>query len=81
MGYIRLDQHVAAPIEMVFDHARRADRLPAWNPFFVRVADGGSPVQHAGEQFAVEMRILGRRLTADSRSTGSNRTGSFRCER
>ncbi len=65
MGHVTAQQHVAAPIETVFDAMLRVDRLPESNPFFHKVISGPSDVAGVGNHFVTEMRVLGRAFESE----------------
>lgn len=65
MGHVTAHQHIAAPIETVFDAMLRLDRLPDSNPFFHKVISGPPDVAGVGNHFVTEMRVVGRAFESD----------------
>lgn len=73
MGHVTYRHHIKAPIDLVFDHCLRADRLPESNTFFTEVHGITGPLARVGDHFSTTMKILGRPITGEVKVTALDR--------
>jgi hypothetical protein len=59
MGHARMQGHVEAPIEQVFDYAVDFNRTAEWNVSIVEM-EPRPPLAAVGDRFAGKMKLLGR---------------------
>jgi uncharacterized membrane protein len=72
MGKVRIQAHVEAPIEAVFDYSADISHAPEWNVMTIDMA-GDAPLSKVGDRFTGTMKFLGRTYTGEGEVTAFER--------
>lgn len=76
MGHARMQGHVEAPIEQVFDYAVDFNRTAEWNVSVVEMKPG-TPLAKVGDRFSGKMKMLGRVHDGEGEVTAIERPRMF----
>ena len=76
MGRARMQGHVDAPIEQVFDYGVDFSRTAEWNVMIVEM-EPLPPLAKVGDRFKGKMKLLGRIYEGDGEVTAFDRPSMF----
>jgi uncharacterized membrane protein len=72
MGQVKMQAHVEAPIDQVFDYAADVNRWAEWNVSVVEMTPG-APLAAIGDRFAGKNKFMGRVEDIEGRVTSLDR--------
>ena len=77
MGNVRLNEHIDAPIDHVWDINASCERLPEWNVNVVEVKDCQGRLDRVGARTTTVTRVFGRRIEGSQETTKADKPHAF----
>ena len=77
MGHARLNEHIDAPIDHVWELNASCERLPEWNVNVVEVKDCQGRLDRVGAIATTVVRVFGRRIEGTQETTKADKPHAF----
>jgi uncharacterized protein YndB with AHSA1/START domain len=77
MRHLRIQQHLDAPIEHVWDLNASCERLPEWNVNVIEVKDCPDRLDRVGAKVTTISQLMGRKIEGQQETTRAERPHVF----
>ena len=77
MGHVRLNEHIDAPIDHVWEIYASCERLPEWDMSIVEVKDCPDRLDRVGARVTTVARVFGRRIEGFRETTKVDKPRDF----
>jgi len=77
MGHVRLNEHINAPIDQVWELNASCERLPEWNVNLVEVRDCQGRLDRVGARATTVTRVFGRRIEGSQETTRADKPHAY----
>jgi carbon monoxide dehydrogenase subunit G len=73
MRHLRIQEHIEAPIEHVWDLNASCERIPEWNVSVIEVKDCSGRLDQVGAKATTVAQVMGRRIEGQQETTRADR--------
>jgi len=77
MGHVRLNEHINAPIDHVWDINVSCEHLPEWNVNIIEVKDCPGRLDQVGATTTTVARVMGRKVDGHAETLKADRPHRF----
>lgn len=77
MRHVRVSDHIAAPLDHVWDINASCERLPEWNVNIVDVKDCQGRLDRVGARVTTVVRVFGRKIEGSQETTKADKPHAF----